>query len=106
MIKSISGTTASIGAWLFALSSTEPPTATEYPAGSRFANSATCGASWSTTVFGCTSSRVLALQRDRGKPRPSPYGRLLYFVAQGGDGTERHRLAAQANKLQIPQRVD
>ena len=45
MMKSISGTTASIGAWLFALSSTAPPTATEYPAGSRFANSATCGAS-------------------------------------------------------------
>ena len=31
MMKSISGTTATIGAWLLALSSTEPPTATEYP---------------------------------------------------------------------------
>ena len=29
MMKSISGTTASIGAWLLALSSTAPPTATE-----------------------------------------------------------------------------
>ncbi len=45
MMKSISGTTASIGAWLFALSSTEPPIATEYPAGSPFANSVTFGAS-------------------------------------------------------------
>ena len=45
MMNSISGTTASIGAWLLALSSTEPPTATEYPAGSCLANSATFGAS-------------------------------------------------------------
>jgi len=29
MMKSISGMTASIGAWLFALSSSEPPIATE-----------------------------------------------------------------------------
>ena len=36
MMKSMSGTTAAIGAWLFALSSTEPPIATEYPAGSAF----------------------------------------------------------------------
>ena len=46
------------------------------------------------------------LQRDRGKPRSPPYHRLLQFVAQRRDGTERHRLSAQADKLQVSQRVD
>ncbi len=45
MMKSISGTTAGIGPWLFALSSTEPPTAPNTLPAAASLNSATFGAS-------------------------------------------------------------
>ena len=106
MIKSISGTTASIGAWLFALSSTAPPTATEYPAGSPLCELLHLRRELVHDRFRLHVVEGLALQRDRGKPRSPPYRRLFQFVAQGRDGTERHRLSAQADELQVPQRVD
>ena len=46
------------------------------------------------------------LQRDRGKPRSAPDCRLLDFIAQRCDRSERHRLAAQSNQLQVSQRID
>ena len=106
MMKSMSGTTAAIGAWLFALSSTEPPIVTEYPAGSPFTK---LGHLRRELIHDCLRLRGVedaCLERDRGSPRSAPDCRLLDFVAQRGDRPERHRLAAEAGQLQVAQRVD
>ena len=42
------------------------------------------------------------LQGDRGEARPTPYRRLLNFIAQRSNGAEGHGLAPQADKLQVP----
>ena len=103
MMKSIKGTTASIGAWLFALSSTEPPIATEYPAGSERVH---LRRELIHQRLRLRAVENVCLERDGGKPRPAPDGRLLDLVAQRGDRPERHRLAAEADQLQVAQRID
>ena len=105
-MKSISGTTAAIGAWLFALSSTEPPIVTEYPAGSPFANSVHLRRELIHDGLRLHGVEDACLERYRGNPRSPPDCRLLDFVAQRGHGSERDRLAAQADQLQVPQRID
>ncbi|MNW05250.1 hypothetical protein D3C71_2014700 [compost metagenome] len=60
MMRNMAGATFAIGPMDLALSSTAPPTATEYPTGSVFSNAETLSASAFTMVAGCVVSPIPA----------------------------------------------
>ena len=106
MTNSMSGTTATIGAWLLALSSTEPPSFDRIAGRQLLGELRDLRRELIDDRLRLRVADDAGLQRDGGDPRAPPDRRLLELVAQIGHGAERHGLTAEPGQLQVAQGVD